>query len=379
MAQRYQKYGTVRSVADVPAGTTLNVRTTETINANDSDGRVFGGVVDQDVRNRNGAVVIPRGADVELIVREVSNNEIALDLEAVTVNGQRYALESENSVVNADRREGIGANERTGKYVGGGAALGAIIGAIAGGGKGAAIGAGVGAAGGAATQVLTRGGSVRVPSETLLTFRLQEPLRSGIQDNGYTQNGIHYHPGYAASSTASREKSGYYGNGQASVRIDRDNNVSWNGPSDARVYVQVDNQPMKLFAAAPTGTQAASWIDRGHLYTFVMTDSRGNEITREQLDLRNSRTQPGYSGVGSGNVRIGQDNNIRWDGPPDARVYVQVDNEPWKLFAAGQSGTQAATWIEQGHTYAFIMTDSNGNEITRDQLDLRGRSRRNRR
>ncbi len=35
----------------------------------------------------------------------------------------------------------LGANQRTGKYVGGGAAIGAVLGAIFGGGKGAAIGA----------------------------------------------------------------------------------------------------------------------------------------------------------------------------------------------------------------------------------------------
>jgi hypothetical protein len=69
----------------------------------------------------------------------------------------------------------LGANERTARNVGGGAALGAVIGAIAGGGSGAAVGAAIGAAGGAAAQVLTRGESVHVPAETLLTFRLERP------------------------------------------------------------------------------------------------------------------------------------------------------------------------------------------------------------
>jgi outer membrane lipoprotein SlyB len=59
--------------------------------------------------------------------------------------------------------------------VGGGAAIGALIGAVAGGGKGAAVGAAVGAAGGAAAQVLTRGDTVRVPAETVMTFRLDQP------------------------------------------------------------------------------------------------------------------------------------------------------------------------------------------------------------
>src|SRR5260370_17172887 len=50
------------------------------------------------------------------------------------------------------------------------------MGGMAGGGKGAAIGAGVGAGAGGAVQVMTRGEQVRVPSETLLEFRLEQPV-----------------------------------------------------------------------------------------------------------------------------------------------------------------------------------------------------------
>jgi outer membrane lipoprotein SlyB len=60
--------------------------------------------------------------------------------------------------------------------IGGGAAVGAIIGAIAGGGKGAAIGGAIGAAAGGAAQVLTKGKRVRVPAESTLTFRLDQPV-----------------------------------------------------------------------------------------------------------------------------------------------------------------------------------------------------------
>lgn len=71
---------------------------------------------------------------------------------------------------------GIGKNRRTAKYVGGGAALGTLLGAIAGGGKGAAIGAVAGAAAGGTTQVLTKGKEVKIPAETTLRFRLDQPL-----------------------------------------------------------------------------------------------------------------------------------------------------------------------------------------------------------
>ena len=67
--------------------------------------------------------------------------------------------------------------EKTAKVAGGTAVVGAIIGAIAGGGKGAAIGAGAGAAAGAGSQVIMGGQRVRIPSETRLTFILDNPAR----------------------------------------------------------------------------------------------------------------------------------------------------------------------------------------------------------
>jgi len=60
--------------------------------------------------------------------------------------------------------------------IGGGAALGTLLGAIAGGGRGAVIGAIAGAAAGGAVQVLTKGKEVNVPAETILTFRLDQPI-----------------------------------------------------------------------------------------------------------------------------------------------------------------------------------------------------------
>jgi hypothetical protein len=71
--------------------------------------------------------------------------------------------------------------------------LGTIIGAIAGGGKGAAIGAAAGAAAGAGGQVLTQGREVRVPAESILNFRLDQPLLVNIPDTGSMRSGYHYH------------------------------------------------------------------------------------------------------------------------------------------------------------------------------------------
>ena len=96
-----------------------------------------------------------------------------IDMQSMTVSGRRYLVSTTN--VRQDAGTGIGANKRTAQTVGGGAVLGTIIGAIAGGAKGAAIGVLVGAAGGAGVQILNRGRDVRVPAETLLTFKLSTP------------------------------------------------------------------------------------------------------------------------------------------------------------------------------------------------------------
>lgn len=186
-------FAALAQTGEIRSGTSIRVRTNESIDVrNSTDGRIYTGVVDQDVVDANGNLAIPRGSDAELIVRSIGNREMAVDLESVNVNGRRYVVQS-NDVTRTGGKQGVGQNKRTAKYVGGGAVLGTIIGAIAGGGKGAAIGAAAGAASGAGAQVLTRGSEVRVPAESVLTFRLDQPLYVGGADNGYTRNGRHYH------------------------------------------------------------------------------------------------------------------------------------------------------------------------------------------
>jgi len=90
----------------------------------------------------------------------------------VMVNGRMIDI-STGDVSQASGSRGA----RTAKVVGGTAAVGAIIGAIAGGGKGAAIGAGSGAAVGTGVELATKGQRVKIPSETRLTFTLQQPAQ----------------------------------------------------------------------------------------------------------------------------------------------------------------------------------------------------------
>src|SRR5687767_9847892 len=86
----------VRAIID--ADTTLKVRTAEAIDVKSADGLIFTGTIDEDVLDRNGEVAIPEGSTVELMARK-SGNEMTLDLESVSVNGQRYAVLADESSV----------------------------------------------------------------------------------------------------------------------------------------------------------------------------------------------------------------------------------------------------------------------------------------
>lgn len=167
--------------ATIPSGTSVVVRTNEAIESTEAvEGKTYSASVQNDVSDSTGALLIPKGAPAELVVRssstggKVKGAELTLDLAAVTVNGQRQLLQTDDLAQKSNK--GVGKNKRTAVMVGGGAALGAVIGAIAGGGKGAAIGGLAGAGAGTAAQVLTKGKEVKVPAETFLTFKISEPI-----------------------------------------------------------------------------------------------------------------------------------------------------------------------------------------------------------
>ena len=182
-------------VDTLPPGTEIAVRTIDPIDVSTWDrGRIYRGELARDLHATDGDLAFPRGTPVELTVRQVGDHEYVVDLESILANGRRFMVDTNGPAYNTGRRENVGGNERTAKYVGGGAIIGSIIGAIAGGGKGAAIGAAAGAASGAGAQVATRGRELHIPPESLLTFRLERPLRfvEG-PDNGYMREGHHYH------------------------------------------------------------------------------------------------------------------------------------------------------------------------------------------
>ena len=162
----------------VPAGTVVTVRMIDSIDSSrNQPGQEFDATVDAPVAPGD-KVVIPKNsaAKVRLVQAKESGKmtgsaELQLELASVTVSGTPYEVKS-----GYYQQHGASRGKRTAAATGGGAILGGLIGAIAGGGKGAAIGAGAGAATGAGVEAVTKGSSIRVPSETKIDFTLKQPL-----------------------------------------------------------------------------------------------------------------------------------------------------------------------------------------------------------
>jgi len=173
----------IRSTRRVlPVGTEIPVRTEEAIDSGKAvEGQVYAAEIARDVKDADGAVVIPRGSNAQIVIKSATKggkfrgaSDLVVDMKSVSIEGQQYRLDTADLAQKG--RDGVGVNKRTGEFAGGGAAVGAIIGAIAGGGKGAAIGAGAGGGAGALGQILTKG-SIKIPAETILTFKLDGALR----------------------------------------------------------------------------------------------------------------------------------------------------------------------------------------------------------
>lgn len=161
----------------IPAGQSLLVRMIDGVDSSTNHvGDIFHASLETDLILNNiliarkGADVYGRLAQAQQAGHISGSSELQLELTRMVIDGHDYPLVSSDYSLKGDSR-----GSDTAKKVGVGAIGGAILGAIIGGGKGAAVGAGVGSAAGAGVQVMTRGQQVKVPSETLLEFRLQQP------------------------------------------------------------------------------------------------------------------------------------------------------------------------------------------------------------
>jgi hypothetical protein len=167
------------AVVNLPAGTRIPVRLDVDLGSKISQpGDTFRATVADDVLV-NGQVVILRGAraegtviDAKPLGRFKGGAYLAIRLERVHTQWGSYPV----STSSIDRVE-KGKGKRTGIMVGGGAGFGALVGALAGGGKGAAIGALAGGGAGTAGSAFTGNKQIFLPAETLLHFRLENPVR----------------------------------------------------------------------------------------------------------------------------------------------------------------------------------------------------------
>lgn len=164
----------------IPAGTVLQVRMNEYLS---SDNNHVGDHVSATLQQPivvNGYVVARRGQTLvgqveaaEKAGRVKGVSQLGIELTDMTmVDGQSRPILTE--LWKGSGGTSHGADAAT---IGGTTALGAAIGSVADWGRGAAIGAGAGAAAGIGAVLLTRGRPTVIPPETLLTFRIVDPVK----------------------------------------------------------------------------------------------------------------------------------------------------------------------------------------------------------
>lgn len=162
----------------IPAGTTISVRAIDAIDSGRNQvGDRFQAsleeplIVDDKVVAAKGADVYGRLEEAKESGTFTGRSELKLALTGIVVDGKTVPI-----VTGDYELTGKSKGASTAKRTVGGAAIGSIIGAIAGGGKGAAIGAGAGAGVGAGSEIITKGNHVKIPSETLLDFTLEQSV-----------------------------------------------------------------------------------------------------------------------------------------------------------------------------------------------------------
>jgi hypothetical protein len=167
-----------RKKVSVPAGTRILIRTIDPIDSSkQKTGYRFKASLETNLQLENtvvaqrGTIVYGRLAEASSAGRMSGSSELSLELTDIVINGTSYSLMTSTYEI-----KGKGEGKKTAGKVLGGAGLGAIIGGIAGGGAGAAIGVVAGAAGGTALAASKKGEQLQIPSESLLEFRIEQPV-----------------------------------------------------------------------------------------------------------------------------------------------------------------------------------------------------------
>ncbi len=162
----------------LPSGTAVPVRLVDTVDsATAQTGDTFHATLDSPIAI-DGEVAIPAHYDVEgHVVAAQASGKFAgkalpeLQLDRIKVGDKWYNVETDHF-----KQETGSRGKNTATKVGVGAAAGAILGGIFGGGKGAAIGSVAGAGAGGGVQAASKKPDIKLASERILTFTLQQPV-----------------------------------------------------------------------------------------------------------------------------------------------------------------------------------------------------------
>jgi hypothetical protein len=159
----------------IPAGTTLSVTLLSTVASNKSKVEdPIKGSIAKDV-TISGETALPIGTQILGSVTEAAESgrvkgraSVAFRFDRLVVDGEtvRVQTASVEREAAADKRSDV----KKGAL---GAGAGAIVGGVIGGGSGAAVGA---VAGGAGTVLATKGSEVEIPSGTVVSVLVQDPI-----------------------------------------------------------------------------------------------------------------------------------------------------------------------------------------------------------
>ena len=171
-------YATFAAVETLPAGTVINIRTTQPIDADAVHvGMMVDALVDDPV-DAAGTVVIPRGthALLEVVRVEESSNVKGRDRVVVKLHSLRIGSRVYPIAANHVEFKGPSEGKRARNKILGGAGVGALFGGLIGGGTGAVVGA---TTGGATGAIVAGSGKTHlsVPAETVIQFRLAGTVR----------------------------------------------------------------------------------------------------------------------------------------------------------------------------------------------------------
>src|SRR5262249_47715099 len=117
--------GNYSRLTRINPGTFVTVRTTQTIASDRTDGRIFNGVVADDVWDEYGRLsvpAIPRGSRVTMKVRTARDGDLVLDLDSINAHGQWYAVNAAPERIESGNQSHNDNNAAA--YAGGGAVLG---------------------------------------------------------------------------------------------------------------------------------------------------------------------------------------------------------------------------------------------------------------